>query len=63
MDVVIVVEEEGPERKPLVPDERFAHLPKSIRLEDTVATQEASPRPGVDESRDPERDFMLRYAG
>jgi hypothetical protein len=61
MDVVIVVE--GGEAPQPADQSRFSQLPKPVRLEDTVATQEASPCPGVDESRDPERDFMLRYAG
>jgi hypothetical protein len=62
MEVVIVVEGSDQPLEP-VAEGRFSHLPKPVRLEDTVATQEASPHPGVDESRDPERDFMLRYAG
>jgi hypothetical protein len=63
MDVVIVVEGEGAARPGEGADGRFSQLPKPVRLEDTVSTQEASPRPGVDESGDSERDFMLRYAG
>jgi hypothetical protein len=62
MDVVIVVEAGGSATGEPV-DERYAKLPPPVRLEDTVATQESSPRPVVDETRDPERDFMLRYAG
>jgi len=63
MDVVIVVEGEGTTSEGPSAEGRFSKLPKPVRLEDTVATQEASPRPGADESGDSERDFMLRYAG
>ncbi len=63
MNVVIVVEGDSTSQAEPISTGRFSQLPKPVRLEDTVATQEASPHPGVDESRDPERDFMLRYAG
>jgi hypothetical protein len=63
MDVVITVEGGGTTTPGQVAEGKFDHLPKPVRLEDTVTTQEGSPRPGIDETRDPERDFMLRYAG
>jgi hypothetical protein len=63
VDGIIVVEGHGatPERPRA--EGRFSKLPEPVRLEDTVATQPASTRSGVDESGDSERDFMLRYAG
>ena len=43
--------------------ERYRHLPPPVRLEDTVAVKETDPAPDPEGGRDPERDFMLRYAG
>ena len=40
---------------------RYRRLPESIRLEDTVATQESGPPPDPNAGRDPETDFTLRY--
>ena len=45
------------------PSDRYRHLPDPVRLEDTVATKDTGPAPDPDSGRDPERDFMLRYAG
>jgi hypothetical protein len=45
------------------PEERFKHLPEPIRPEDLIATVEAEPAPDPTMGRDPDRDFMLRYAG
>ncbi|MDP9319348.1 MAG: heme biosynthesis protein HemY [Actinomycetota bacterium] len=64
MDVVIVFEEPDRPSEPYpTKGGRYDRLPKPVRIEDTVATQEASPRPEPNMGRDPERDFMLRYAG
>lgn len=63
MDVVIVVDGEHPV-EPVPPDERpFARLPKRVSLADTIATQDVPPHSYTDPPGDPERDFMLRYAG
>ena len=43
--------------------ERYRHLPPPVRLEDTVEVKETDPAPDPAGGRDPERDFMLRYAG
>lgn len=43
--------------------ERYRHLLPPVRLEDTVAVKETDPAPDPEGGRDPERDFMLRYAG
>jgi hypothetical protein len=43
------------------PGDRFRHLPRPIRLGDTIATTGADPVQDPDGGRDPERDFMLRY--
>jgi hypothetical protein len=43
--------------------ERYRHLPEPIDLEETISTKEVEPAPDPDAGRDPERDFMLRYAG
>lgn len=42
---------------------RWRHLPEPVRLEDTIAVKDAEPVPDPTRGRDPERDFMLRYAG
>jgi hypothetical protein len=41
----------------------YRKLPERVRLEDTIATQDDAPPPDPEGGRDPERDFMLRYAG
>ena len=43
--------------------ERYRHLPPPVRVEDTVAVKATDPAPDPAGGRDPERDFMLRYAG
>jgi hypothetical protein len=43
--------------------ERYRHLPPPVRAEDTVAVKATDPAPDPAGGRDPERDFMLRYAG
>ena len=43
--------------------ERYRRLPEPIRLEDTITTKDADPLPDPDAGRNPDRDFMLRYAG
>ncbi|MEO3844257.1 VOC family protein [Streptomyces sp. B22F1] len=42
--------------------ERYRHLPPRIALDDTIATQPATPRHDPDSGRDRERDFLLHYA-
>lgn len=42
--------------------DRYRKLPQPVRVEDTIASQEATPAPDPDGGRDPERDFMLRNA-
>ncbi len=49
--------------QPADPSDRYRHLPEPVRLEDTVSTKDPDPAPDPDSGRDPERDFMLRYAG
>lgn len=44
------------------PSGLYDHLPDPIRLADTITSQESDPSPDPDSGRDPERDFMLRYA-
>ncbi len=53
--------DEGTEQASIAPD--YRHLPEPIRLEDTVTSQETEPPPDPVGGREPERDFMLRYAG
>jgi hypothetical protein len=48
---------------PTQPGDRFRRLPEPVRLEDTVSVKDTEPVPDPDGGRDPERDFMLRYAG
>jgi hypothetical protein len=43
--------------------ERYRHLPPPVRAEDTVEIKATDPAPDPTGGRDPERDFMLRYAG
>ena len=46
----------------MTPDkDRFKHLPKSVRLEDTVTTADTQPVPDPEGGRDTERDFLIRY--
>ncbi|WP_326799932.1 VOC family protein [Streptomyces sp. NBC_01808] len=42
--------------------ERYRHLPPRIALDDTIATQPATPRHDPDSGRDRDRDFLLHYA-
>lgn len=50
-----------PTERELHPPEEFRELPADVRAEDTVASKgETAPDPTM--GRDPERDFMLRYA-
>ncbi len=44
------------------PREGFRHLPEPVRLEDTITSQDTEPAPDPDGGRNPERDFLLRYA-
>lgn len=43
------------------PDNRFRRLPEPVRLEDTIATQDADPLPDPEAGRDTDTDFLLRY--
>lgn len=61
--VVIVTEKTDGAVAPAQPSDRYRTLPPPIRVEDTIATHEAAPPPDPNAGRDPERDFMLRYAG
>jgi hypothetical protein len=45
------------------PEQRFRRLPAPVAPEDMIATQEPEPAPDPTMGRDPDRDFMLRYAG
>jgi hypothetical protein len=47
----------------LDPKGRYRALPKPVRIADTVETHDASPPPDPTMGRDPDRDFLLRYAG
>lgn len=40
---------------------RFAVLPTSIKLEDTIASHEIRDAPDPEAGRDTDRDFLLRY--
>lgn len=42
---------------------RFAKLPERIPLDETTASHPTVAPPDPTMGRDPERDFMLRYAG
>jgi hypothetical protein len=42
---------------------RYRHLPEPVRLEDTIASRESGEIADPTAERDPERDFLLRYAG
>ncbi len=46
---------------PDTPVNPYARLPRGVRLEDTVATQDTEPVPDPDGGRDPDRDFLIRY--
>ena len=41
----------------------YDELPEPIDLGDTVTSADVDPIPDPDGGRDPERDFMLRWAG
>jgi hypothetical protein len=41
----------------------YDELPEPIDLEDTITSADVEPVPDPDGGRDPERDFMLRWAG
>lgn len=41
---------------------RYRHLPEPIRVEDTISTKQAAPPPDPEAGRNPDRDFLLRYA-
>ena len=56
-------EQETPSAAPEPGPERFKRLPERIKLEDTVESQETEPARDPDGGREPERDFMIRYAG
>jgi hypothetical protein len=51
------------EDAPQAGSERFKHLPEPVKLEDTVESQETEVARDPDGGRDPERDFMIRWAG
>jgi hypothetical protein len=42
--------------------DRFTRLPEPVRLQDTTATHPAAAPPDPTGNRDPDRDFLLRYA-
>ena len=42
---------------------KYAKLPKQIRLEDMIASQEARPQPSEKGEHDRETEFMLRTTG
>lgn len=44
------------------PESPYSTLPPQVRFEDTVASHESAPPPDPNGGRDPETDFMLRYA-
>jgi hypothetical protein len=41
---------------------RFSHLPKHIDLADTISSADTVTRSGPESPRDPEQEWMLRYA-
>ncbi len=41
--------------------ERFKHLPKPVKLEDTVASQDMEPVPDPEGGQDTDRAFLIRY--
>jgi hypothetical protein len=41
--------------------DRFAKLPKPVRLEDTITSAETEPVPDPEGGRDTDRDFLIRY--
>ena len=46
----------------MTPDkDRFAKLPKRVRLEDTITSAETEPVPDPEGGRDTDRDFLIRY--
>lgn len=42
--------------------DRFRELPKPIPLQDTVAEVDTRPVPDPDGGRNPDTDFLIRYA-
>jgi len=40
---------------------RFAQLPRAVRLEDTVGSVDTREIPDPDGGRDTDRDFLIRY--
>ena len=50
-----------PERTPAA--SKYAELPKQIRPEDMIASQEARPQPSEKGEHDRETEFMLRTTG
>ena len=53
----------GADRTPEAVRERYRTLPEPVRLADTVEVHDPLPPPDPTAGRDPERDFVLRYAG
>lgn len=41
--------------------ERFTKLPRSIRLEDTITSQDVEPVPDPEGGMDTDRQFLIRY--
>jgi hypothetical protein len=41
--------------------ERFKNLPKAVRVEDTITSQDVEPVPDPEAGRDTDRDFLIRY--
>lgn len=67
MEVVVELVPAEPEDSPpgwcgTGPAGRFDHLPPPVHLEDTITSADTVVRSGPDLQRDPEREFMLRYA-
>lgn len=58
-------EQETPsaDAEPRAGSERFKRLPEPVKVEDMVESQPAEPARDPDGGRDPERDFMIRWAG
>jgi hypothetical protein len=49
--------------EPEAGSQRFKDLPKRVKLEDTVESQETDPARDPEGGRDTDRDFMIRYSG
>ena len=45
------------------PANPYRHLPEPVRLEDTITSKDPDDAPDPYGPGNPERDFMLRYAG